>query len=214
MPDTIDSASIETELMTGNADEPNQANGPLALLNSLLSELSNLEKIILGVPFFLFITTILQSDRISEDLQFLVFSTTATLFVIGWLIVLMLRLRKNRNRSYSLARERDLIVESWNIRYEQMHELRKKAVKIQGDLESLTQEGRLEPQNECLSDIGQLVLEIDKYIETTSRRVLELEQAGSVVKTPEKNQAIIDMLKKQRDAETVQESSSNHSASQ
>ena len=211
MPDTIDSASIETELMTGNADESNQASGPLAFINSFWADLSNQEKIILGAPLILLISVLWHVDKISEDLQSLAFLTTLCVFVIAWAIALLLQWRKSRNHNYSLARERNLIVENWNTRHEQMHELKKKAIKIQRDLESLVQEGRLEPQNESLSGISQLVTEIDKYIDTTSRRVLELEQSENVVKTPGENQAIVDMLKRRASAETVHKSSSNRS---
>ncbi len=94
-----------------------------------------------------------------------------------------------------------------------MHELRKRVTKIQRDLESLVQEGRLEPQNQSLIDLSALVAEIDKYIDTTNRRVLEIEQSEEVVNTPEENQDLIDMLKSQAPIETIHESVSNPSIS-
>jgi hypothetical protein len=76
------------------------------------------------------------------------------------------------------------------------------------------QEGRLEPQNQSLIDLSALVAEIDKYIDTTNRRVLEIEQSEEVVNTPEENQALIDMLKNQAPVEAIHESVSNPSASE
>jgi hypothetical protein len=203
MPDTIYSASIETELMTGNADEPNQASGSLAFLNSFWADLSKQEKIILGAPSVLLITVLWNLDKFPEDLKSLAVVTAVCVFVVAWLIVLATQWRRSKNRNYSLARERDLIIENWNTRYEQMHELRKKVTKIQKDLESLVQEGRLELHNQSLIDLSALVSEIDKYIDTTNRRVLEIEQSEEVVKTPEENQAIVDMLKSQAPTETI-----------
>lgn len=214
MADTIDSASTKFGLMTGNPEDSNQATGPMSFISLFWNELSNHERITIGAPLFLLIIVLWHLDKIPEELKSLALFITIGIFIIAWIIVLGLHWRKARNRNYALARERDLIVENWNIRYEQMHELRKIATKIQHDLESLVQEGRLEPRNESLMDIGQLVIEIDKYLDTTNRRVLELEQAEEVVKTPEENQAIVDMLKKRASAETMQESSSNRSASQ
>ncbi|MBW4653783.1 MAG: hypothetical protein KME20_12210 [Kaiparowitsia implicata GSE-PSE-MK54-09C] len=189
--------------MTGNADEPNQASGSLAFLNSFWADLSKQEKIILGAPSVLLITVLWNLDKFPEDLKSLAVVTAVCVFVVAWLIVLATQWRRSKNRNYSLARERDLIIENWNTRYEQMHELRKKVTKIQKDLESLVQEGRLELHNQSLIDLSALVSEIDKYIDTTNRRVLEIEQSEEVVKTPEENQAIVDMLKSQAPTETI-----------
>ncbi len=213
MADTIDSASIKPRLMTGNANDPNQANGPLAFLSSFWADLSKQDKIILGAPSVLLITVLWTLEKFPEELKSLAVITAVCIFVIAWLIVLAAQWRRSRNRNYSLVRERDLIIENWNTRYEQMHELRKRVTKIQRDLESLVQEGRLEPQNQSLIDLSALVAEIDKYIDTTNRRVLEIEQSEEVVNTPEENQDLIDMLKSQAPIETIHESVSNPSIS-
>ena len=199
--------------MTDNANDPNQASGPLALVNLFWANLSEQEKIILGAPSVLLIVVVWNLEKIPENLKSLAVITAMCIFVIAWLIVLAAQWRRSRNRNYSLARERDLIIENWNTRYEQMHELRKRVTKIQRDLESLVQEGRLEPQNQSLIDLSALVAEIDKYIDTTNRRVLEIEQSEEVVNTPEENQALIDMLKSQAPIETISESVSNPSIS-
>ncbi|MFM7471404.1 MAG: hypothetical protein ACKO5P_07870 [Nodosilinea sp.] len=197
--------------MTDNANDPNQASGPLALVNLFWANLSEQEKIILGAPSVLLIVVVWNLEKIPENLKSLAVITAMCIFVIAWLIVLAAQWRRSRNRNYSLARERDLIRENWNTRYEQMHELRKRVTKIQRDLESLVQEGRLEPQNQSLIDLSALVAEIDKYIDTTNRRVLEIEQSEEVVSTPEENQALIDMLKSQASIETIHENVSNPS---
>ena len=214
MPDTIDSASIETRLMTGNANDPNQANGPQAFLSSFWADLSKQDKIILGAPSVLLVTVLWTLDKFPENLKSLAVITAVCVFVVAWLIVLAAQWRRNRNRNYSLARERDLILENWNTRYEQMHELRKRVTKIQRDLESLVQEGRLEPQSQSLIDLSALVAEIDEYIGTTNRRALEIEQSEEVVNTPEENQALVDMLKGRESIKTVHETTPNRSTSQ
>ncbi|WP_194025667.1 hypothetical protein [Nodosilinea sp. LEGE 07298] len=199
--------------MTGNADESNQASGSLAFINSFWADLSKQDKIILGAPSVLLVTVLWNLDKFPENLKSLAVITAVCVFVVAWLIVLAAQWRRSRNRNYSLARERNLIIENWNTRYEQMHELRKRVTKIQKDLESLVQEGRLEPQNQSLIDLSALIGEIDKYIATTNRRVLEIEQSEEVVNTPEENQALIDMLKSQASIETIHESVSNPSIS-
>lgn len=197
--------------MANDSTDSNQTKGPFDSVGAIIASLTSEERTILGIPFFLLITIIWQVDRIPENTQRLSLGLAFIVFILAWIIVSIARWRRNVNRTHSLVYERDLLVENWNNRYQQMQKLKIQAQKVQRDLFSLSQEGRIDAKSEILRDVDRMLEEIEQCMETTNRRVLELEQAESVVQTPDENRRIAEMLRNSSSVEAAQSSNTNSS---
>jgi hypothetical protein len=197
--------STDTELPVGESTGLNTPHDPFTALTHYLSQLPREQQVIAAIPLIVFALTTLSIGKLPSEKQWAAYLLSFAIAAGAWLFLLAKSIYKMqqqnkeaRRKSKQLTDEMNRLLSAWSAHHEQMESLRKKAEKIQQSLDVIVREGRLAADNDAVLNAELLVREIEAHLQEIDPRVLELKQAGEVVKSPEENLEIFERIKQSR----------------